>query len=403
MPRLLHRTLWSCLLTVCTAAFAPAADWPMWRYDAKRTGASPQILAPKLHLQWAREYPPLKPAWPDQAMMQFDVAYEPVVAGQLLFINSSRHDCVRCLDTRSGQERWTFFADGPVRFAPVVWESRVYFTSDDGYLYCVEAPTGKEVWKFRGGPGDRKILGNERLISTWPARGAPVIADGTVYFAASIWPFMGVFVHALDARTRNVIWTNDADGSLYIKQPHNTDSFAGVAPQGPMVVIGNRLLVPGGRSVPACLDRRTGKLLRYQLAENGKRGGGSEVCAQGNLFFNGGAVFELSTEKYVGDFAKQVVLTPDVVYALSNGVRKAGHARGPVLTGEERQGRRAARCGEGKGRQGKSRQGEGGEGEGEAGKGRQGEAVGPARAGVLQGARRGSDHQGRLPDRKSVV
>ena len=31
--------------------------------------------------------------------------------------------------------------------------------------------TGKLLWKFRGGPSDRKILGNERLISTWPARG----------------------------------------------------------------------------------------------------------------------------------------------------------------------------------------------------------------------------------------
>ena len=36
------------------------------------------------------------------------------------------------------------------------------------------------------------------------------------------------------------------------------------------------LLLPGGRSVPACFDRTTGKLLRYQLAENGKRGQGQD-------------------------------------------------------------------------------------------------------------------------------
>src|SRR5205085_2857453 len=149
-------------------------------------------------------------------------------------------------------------------------------------------------WKFRGGPNDRKILGNERLISTWPARGGPVLAGGTVYFAASIWPFMGIFIHAVDARTGTPIWTNDGDGSLYMKQPHNADSFAGVAPQGGLTLAGDALLVPGGRSFPACYDRRTGKMMRYQLAENSKHGGGADVSAVGNLFFNGrGAAFDL--------------------------------------------------------------------------------------------------------------
>ena len=42
----------------------------------------------------------------------------------------------------------------------------------------------------------------------WPARGGPAVADGTVYFAASIWPFMGVFIHALDARTGKELWSS---------------------------------------------------------------------------------------------------------------------------------------------------------------------------------------------------
>src|SRR5581483_10654454 len=159
--------------------------------------------------------------------------------------------------------------------------------------------------------------------STWPARGAPVVADGTVYFAASIWPFMGVFVHALDARTGAVKWTNDGDGSVFIQQPHYADAFAGIAPQGPLVVAGDRLLLPGGRSVPACLDRHTGKMLHYQLAENSKRGGGSEVAAQGGVFYNGGAFFDLASEKYLGDYGRPVVLTPEVAYLYSAGACRA--------------------------------------------------------------------------------
>lgn len=286
----------------------------MWRYNANRTAASPQELPAKLHLHWMRSYPPQKPAWPEQPLMPFDAGYEPVVMGQTLFLGSSRSDSLTAIDTRSGEERWRFFADGPIRFAPVAWEGKVYVVSDDGYLYCLDAAKGSLVWKFRGGPSDRKILGNERLISTWPARGAPVIADGTIYFAASIWPFMGIFIHALDAQTGKVIWTNDGDGSTYMKQPHNTDSFAGVAPQGPMAVLGDKLFIPGGRSVPACYDRKTGKLLYYLLAESSKKGGGSEVAALGPVFLNGGAAFETEKGKFLGAFASEPVLTPDVIY-----------------------------------------------------------------------------------------
>lgn len=304
-------------------AHAQSADWPHWRYDAKRSNASPQELPAKLQLAWTRELPPLKAAWPDQAKMQFDAAYEPVVLGQRMFVGSSLFDTVTAYDTRSGEEVWRFHAEGPVRFAPACWEEQVYFASDDGYLYCVAAEDGRLLWKFRGGPSDRKILGNERLISTWPARGAPVIAEETVYFAAGIWPFMGIFLHALDAHTGEARWTNDGDGSIYIKQPHNSDSFAGVAPQGPLVAIGEKLLIPGGRSVPACYDRRDGRMLYYALAENGKRGGGSAVSAVGELLFNGGAAFDLGTEKYLGAAGDLLAFDDGVLYDHRSGDLRA--------------------------------------------------------------------------------
>lgn len=299
---------------VVFSAVAQGADWPLWRYDAQRSAASPQELPPQLRLHWQRKLPRLKPAWPDQPKMQFDAAYQPVAARGRLFVGSSYDNSVTAYDTRTGAEVWTYFADGPVRFAPLVWEDKLYFVSDDGYLYCLRASDGSLAWKFRGGPSDRKILGNEHMISAWPARGAPVIADGKVYFAAGIWPFMGIFLHALDAQTGDVLWTNDGDGSIYIKQPHNSDSFAGVAPQGPLAVAGEKLLIPGGRSVPACYERTTGRLLCYQLAENGKRGGGSSVSAVDQLFFNGGAAFDLGTEHYLEAVGEQLAFAEGRLY-----------------------------------------------------------------------------------------
>jgi outer membrane protein assembly factor BamB len=327
MRSLLRSCAVALVLVTSTRHVSAEKDWPMWRYDAQRSAATTHELPPRLQLAWSRDLPPLKAAWPDQAKMQLDATYEPVVLGQRMFVGSSYDDSLTAYDTRTGEELWRFFAEGPIRFAPVAWQGNVYFASDDGYLYCVSAESGELAWRYRGGPSDRKLLGNERMISTWPARGAPVLMDGKIYFAAGIWPFMGIFLHAVDAKTGEAIWTNDGDGSLYIKQPHNTDSFAGVAPQGPLVAVGSRLLVPGGRSVPACYDRLTGAFQYYQLAENGKKGGGSFVAATEEILFNGGATFDLKSEKHLGSVSELLAFYEGVLYESSGSSLKVHDLR----------------------------------------------------------------------------
>jgi outer membrane protein assembly factor BamB len=276
-------TFWA----VCQQA-AWAADWPQWRYDAYRSAASPEELPSDLRLEWTRVYSERTQAWDDPLnhdLMSFDKVFEPIVLGDKMFIGFNDRDKVVALDIHTGREAWTFYTEGPVRLAPAAWEDKVYFTSDDGYLYCVTARDGTLVWKHRGGPSGRKVLGNERLVSAWPARGGPVIRDGKVFFAASIWPFMGTFISALDAKTGTVVWVNDGTGSQFIKQPHGAPAFAGVAPQGALVATRETLLVPGGRSVPAAFDLATGRFKYFQLDDGGKGNGGSFVAANDTNFF----------------------------------------------------------------------------------------------------------------------
>jgi len=285
---------------------------------------------PLLQLHWVRQEAPLKPAWADQPALQFDLAYRPVRLGDLLFVGSSRNDSLTALDLDSGEERWRFFANGPLRLAPAVARDRVFVAADDGCLYCLEAATGQLLWKFRGGPAERLVLGNERLISTWPARGGPVVADGVVYFAAGIWPFMGIFLHALDTETGQVLWTNDGEGSAWCEQPHHADSFAGVAPQGSLLVVGDHLLVPSGRSVPACFDRRTGKLLHYRLSANSKVGGGTEVTASGQVYVNGGWAFDLATGASLSQVGAPGVFAGGLYYSCSGVECQAFDVRQPA-------------------------------------------------------------------------
>ena len=51
-------------LVIASACLCGAADWPMWRGDAGRTGMSAERLPQQLHLKWARKCPPLIPAFP---------------------------------------------------------------------------------------------------------------------------------------------------------------------------------------------------------------------------------------------------------------------------------------------------------------------------------------------------
>jgi outer membrane protein assembly factor BamB len=309
--------------SLLVAPLARGEDWPMWRYDAGRTAASGEKLPDSLQLEWERVFSPREPVWDDPLnhdLMPYDRIFEPVILGDRMFIGFNDSDKVVALDLNTGAELWTRYADGPVRLPPVAWEGKVYFVSDDGRLHCVRADDGSPVWAFDGAPSRRKALGNRRIVSAWPARGGPVLRDGTVYFAASIWPFMGTFIHALNAETGRVMWVNDGTGADFIKQPHSAPSFAGVAPQGALVATRDTLLVPGGRTVPAAFDRATGALRYFHLNQGGKGNGGSFVAANDTYFYlhtreRGVRVFDVKTGEAGKSTMNEPVIAGDRLYA----------------------------------------------------------------------------------------
>ncbi|MEO2024607.1 MAG: PQQ-binding-like beta-propeller repeat protein [Fuerstiella sp.] len=300
-----------------------AADWPMWRSTPGRTAASAETLPDNLRLLWTRHFAPRKPTWDDPLnldLMTYDRVFEPIVLDGRLFMGFNDRDKLAAFDTDTGKELWSFFTEAPVRLPPAGWDGHVYFCSDDGFLYCVDAKNGKLQWRFGGAPNAQHAIGNQRLTSAWPARGGPVVRDGHVYFAASIWPFMGTFLYALDARTGEVEWVNDSTGSQFIKQPHSAPSFAGVAPQGALVATDELLLVPGGRSVPAAFDRRDGKLRYFEINAGGKGTGGTFVVANEQSFFvhtrlKGTREFKLKTGVKTAFMPNEPVLHNGMIYS----------------------------------------------------------------------------------------
>ena len=222
-----HQVLRCFLAVVCLSGVAaPAQDWPCYRADAARSATTAEALFFPLEPLWV--YQPAQapqPAWPDpvfeQNQMDFDHAFVPVVADELVLFGSSADDSVRALDADTGALRWRFVTGGPVRFAPAIFEGAAYVASDDGWLYCLDAETGAEKWSFCGAAGNRRMLGTGRMIARRPMRSGVLVDDGIVYATAGMWPTEGVFVYALDAATGREIWVNDTSACNYIPQPHN--------------------------------------------------------------------------------------------------------------------------------------------------------------------------------------
>ena len=241
-----------------------AADWPQWRHDAKRSGATEEELPGNLKRQWMLALGKPTPAYEHQYRMCADYSYSTVSADGTLFVPSNMTDQVIALDLDTGKLCWRYVTDGPVRFAPVYNKGKLYFTSDDAYLYCVDSKNGKLTWRQRGVPKDipgMLMLVNGRMVSRWPARGAPVLSGGIIYFGAGIWPEEGVYQNAVDAETGELVWQSDA--LSLVKEgmcDHGTNHDLSLPPHGYPAIINNKLAVTSGRTLKAGSHLVTGEM-----------------------------------------------------------------------------------------------------------------------------------------------
>ena len=127
----------------------------------------------------------------------------------------------------------------------------MYVGSDDGYAYCLDAESGKLVWKLRLGPADEWIIGRGELISRWPVRTGLVVVDGIAYFGAGVFPHENVYLGAVDAVSGKLLWRND-------NISHGAAGRIDMSPQGYLIASKGGLWTPSGRTRPWSIDPQTG-------------------------------------------------------------------------------------------------------------------------------------------------
>jgi polyvinyl alcohol dehydrogenase (cytochrome) len=152
---------------------APNPAWPGWGPNAantRYTAASGITLnqVGKLKLKWAYGF--------DGDVSAFGA---PTVLGKTLFVGSAG-GAVQALSTDSGCVRWLYQASGPVRSAPVAVATgkthALVFTDLTGWVYGLEAETGKLIWK-------KKAETHESTRLT----GTAAVYNGVVFIPAASW------------------------------------------------------------------------------------------------------------------------------------------------------------------------------------------------------------------------
>ncbi|MDD2806693.1 MAG: PQQ-binding-like beta-propeller repeat protein [Elusimicrobiales bacterium] len=133
-----------------------AADWPMFRGNAGRTGFSSE-----------QAYPPLTKLWEFRA--GGPVASSPVVYEDMVFFGA-RDNRLYAFYADTGEEAWRFQAGGWIDASPAVSETAAYAVSTDGNLYALDRRTGAFRW--------RAALGA-------PSFSSPLLYGGKVYVGVS--------------------------------------------------------------------------------------------------------------------------------------------------------------------------------------------------------------------------
>jgi outer membrane protein assembly factor BamB len=202
---------WLRVLTVCFAvavvdlldtAWGQGADWPQWR-GPNRDGSVPGVSVPK---QWPKT---LTEEW--KVTVGEGVA-SPVVVGDnvFLFIREKDNEVVLCFDLADGKERWRSepypapfkpgpgdaFSNGP-RSTPALADGRVFALGISGILSCLDAKTGKLLWRKDYQPYYNRS-GN-----------SPLLADGKCIVHVGTGRTGGL--RAFDAATGEVNWCFDHD------------------------------------------------------------------------------------------------------------------------------------------------------------------------------------------------
>jgi outer membrane protein assembly factor BamB len=171
----------------------PEGDWPTYRHDAARSGATPANISANVAVDWKV---PLG-----------GTLTAPVAANSRLFVANTDKHTLNALDMATGRKLWQFIADGRIDSPPTIYRGMVLFGSKDGRVYCLRETDGRLVWRFLAAPADRRVACFDQIESVWPVHGSVLVENGTAYFTAGRSTYLdgGIHVYGLNPATGKIL------------------------------------------------------------------------------------------------------------------------------------------------------------------------------------------------------
>ncbi len=174
----------------------PERGWPTLRHDPMRRAHVEFALPEKLRLLWTRR------------IRGGQRLGAPVIAGTTLVVADAGRHRLEALDTKTGESKWFFVADGPVLGPPTIAGGLCLFGCRDGWVYALRLADGGLAWRNLAAPGERQILAAGQLESAWPALSTVVVARGTVCAVAGRHNMAegGIVVTGFDLKSGKKRW-----------------------------------------------------------------------------------------------------------------------------------------------------------------------------------------------------
>jgi outer membrane protein assembly factor BamB len=200
-------------LLLCTAASAPAADWPQWRGPA-RDGIAAEFQAPAV---WK----------PDALTKKWSITVgeghaSPVVVGDRVFVFSreGERETMRCLALADGKELWKESREVPYspsfaarkhgkgpKATPTVDGGRVFALGIAGQVSAWDAATGQVLWR-------QDFTNDFKQASPEFGAAASPLVDGDTMIV-HVGGKDGGALTAFDVATGAVRWKWNGDGPGY--------------------------------------------------------------------------------------------------------------------------------------------------------------------------------------------
>ncbi len=182
-----------------TTLYVSNTDWCTYRQNNSRSSGSSVFVGDSINSSYA--YNPAITSKPTAPVCVGDYTFYGRADGRIIAVNST-----------SGVQEWEFCTSGSIMVSPTIWNGRLYAGSEDGFVYCLEATTGRLLWRFMAGPRNRKTALNNNLKSVWPINSGILLQDDSIYFVAGRYTWDGIYAYKLNPISGEVIWRNNEAG-----------------------------------------------------------------------------------------------------------------------------------------------------------------------------------------------